>query len=519
MAATTTLDAEARQVVRRAVEPVDGIGYVRVSKGRENMISPEIQEDAIRAYAAANNINIVKIIKDLDRSGRRFEKRAVGQIVQEIKQGQYETVVLWKWSRWGRNAQRSGLYLVQVEDVDGSVVSATEDIDVKTAIGRFTRTTMLALAELESDMKSDGWKETHAIRRKAGLPHSGLPRFGYEYAPFELMNDEGNTMIYKMHVPSKETGPVLTDLYDRYVNAKVSLYSLAMDLNARGIQTTKGGPWSSTSLGYVLDTGFAAGWIRERSPKAQKKGSKTLASFDQWRRGAHEPLISEELWQGFKDQRRENAKKPPRLHRPAHAMSGLVYCGICKTRMVVAYSGRNGEFLSWRCKRKMESGSSVCPGVMLSDKRTQQAVHDWCEEHRGGAGFDIEESVSLTRQKAAMNDAERIEERVEDLNRQKDRLLKLYMRGGVDDARYDEQNNGLTRDLEAAQFELRQVRAEEAGRQVDPTPLLEQLADYWEEVVDSEKKNRLLRQVVGAVYVYEGPWGPGKVSIVGRWEL
>ena len=85
-------------------------------------------------------------------------------------------------SRWGRTLRESLIYLAQVEDEAGGLVrAATEDLDPTTTIGRFSRSQMLLIAELQSDMISDGWKETQAKRRRDGLPHTAAPRWGYLY--------------------------------------------------------------------------------------------------------------------------------------------------------------------------------------------------------------------------------------------------------------------------------------------------------------------------------------------------
>jgi site-specific DNA recombinase len=161
-----------------------GIGYIRVSEvgGRgDYLISPELQRHAIETFAARRGIRLVGEIQDIDKSGRSFTKRRVDEAIDGIRAGEYRYVILWKWSRWGRNLKESLIHLSQIEEVGGIVRAATEDFDPDTTMGRFARDQMLLLAQLQSDMIADGWKELQAKRRRDGLPHTGGKRWGYDY--------------------------------------------------------------------------------------------------------------------------------------------------------------------------------------------------------------------------------------------------------------------------------------------------------------------------------------------------
>lgn len=161
-----------------------GVAYIRVSMigGRDDdLLSPELQRHSITQLAAHEGITIVEEFQDLNKSGRDFSKRHVAEIIEGIRARRWKYVILWKWSRWGRNMRESQIHLGQTEDVGGIVRAATEDFDPTTTMGRFTRDQMLLVAQLQSDMISDGWKEVQERRRRLGLPHSAGKRFGYVY--------------------------------------------------------------------------------------------------------------------------------------------------------------------------------------------------------------------------------------------------------------------------------------------------------------------------------------------------
>lgn len=339
------------------------VAYIRVSstQDKEVIVSPEIQLAAIALDAAHNNRRIVDVIFDINLSGSSLEGRSLHRVVDEIKNGAYHIVSVWKWSRWGRNTLDSLQMILAVQDVSGQVVSATEAYDTKTPTGELVRDILLVIASWQGKIIGESWRDVQGIRRQAGLPHSGRNRFGYQY-------------IGKRYVIDEHEASMLKELYERYV-AKVSLPDLTIDLNARGFWTSTGGSWTMEALGKMLDTGFGAGYIRERSnPKVQKKRGNHIGNYDIWRVGAHEPIISEELWQRYRARREERAATPVRLREPTHALSGLMFCGICGRRLSTKYMG-NYKTHGWVCMKRIAYHPELA--VSISNSIALGVVRDW----------------------------------------------------------------------------------------------------------------------------------------------
>jgi len=71
------------------------VAYVRVSKTHDESISPELQRHEIEQYAKRRGLDIVEYLEDLDESGRQFTKRKVSRIIEGVKNGQWDAVILW----------------------------------------------------------------------------------------------------------------------------------------------------------------------------------------------------------------------------------------------------------------------------------------------------------------------------------------------------------------------------------------------------------------------------------------
>lgn len=508
---------------RAPLGPTPGVGYIRVSKEREGMVSPDLQQHAITEFARRQGVYIAPCqghephpdlcaeecswVFDLDRSGRDFTKRQVGRVIDGVRAGRWAVVLLWKWSRWGRNMQQSMVYLAKCEEAGGTVRAATEDFDTKTAFGKFSRGQFLLLAELDSDMKSEGWREAQDRRRRGGLPHTGTHFFGYTYS----------RQPEPAYTVNRAEADLLADAYRAFVGG-ASLYSIAQRWNALGVRTRTNRLWNPTNLGRMLDTGFAAGLIRERSnPGKAGTNARTLASFDKWRPGAHDAVIPPGTWDAYKAMRLANAKAAPRTVRRTHTLSGLVVCRECGKRLTSVYSGKHTKH-TWSCRGRQDG---VHGPVTLSNARLEAVVLAWFAELAGQTDAETVErlaQVERDRQANAASDTAALKAEVKRLTAKRENLVDLVSDGVISRDDYTRRHDQTVADLAEADAALRQA---ESNAKATPPARAEfrGVLVAWDGAT-VEERGRLLRRAVSAVVVSGGRFGddPHKVTVVGRWE-
>lgn len=330
------------------------IGLIRVSKERDGMISPEVQRTAINDYAAARGYTVTGWLEGLDESGSRSRSAwwpRLDQAIAAVETGEYDVVLVWKFSRTARHRLRWAVAIDRIEEAGGRLESATEQVDTTTSTGRFTRGMLAELNAFEAERIGEVWKEVHARRVASGRPANGKPRWGYTY-----------DSTAKLHRPDPEAGPVLADLYRRYV-AGESVYTLVRWLNAHGWRTTAGGTWSDRTLRRVLDTGFAAG---------------LFAVDGHLRPGAHDSLIDADLWQAYLDARVVRRALPARTERSPYLLSGMVVCGRCGGSMQAGLQTIIGGVRrpKYRCKNGVESGPARCIGGYVMETHLLELVMD-----------------------------------------------------------------------------------------------------------------------------------------------
>ncbi|MDP9820433.1 recombinase family protein [Nocardioides massiliensis] len=432
------------------------LGLVRVSKERDGMVTPEIQRTAITDYCRARGYDLVDWLEGIDESGSRSRSAwwpRLDQAVAAVETGDYDAIVVWKFSRTARHRLRWAVAIDRVEQAGGRLESATEQVDVTTSTGRFTRGMLAELSAFEAERIAEGWREAHQRRVRAGLPPTGKPKWGYIYDGEE-----------KIHRPDPETGPVLATLYRRYV-AGESVYQLVRWLNSHGWRTLEQNLWSDRTLRRVLDSGFASGRFLYRGELHD---------------GIHEPLIDNDLWQAYLDARQERRAQPARRTRSQYLLSGLVRCARCGGTMTAGQFGA-GRAPKYRCKTSKEQGPEACAGGYVTASYVERAVFEELEELARDIDREADRAAAAEGRRASLrSEAGRLARELGKVDGALQRLMLQRVQspevpGSVFDAAEAdllEQRRGLAEAHEVAAREVRRAVA-------DPVAVAASLVEQW----------------------------------------
>lgn len=370
------------------------IGSIRVSMAREEMISPDIQRASIGSAARRAGRTVVRWIVDPDATGRNF-KRNVMDGIRGVEQGEAQEIWVYRYDRWGRNAVESLANCRRVELAGGQVVSATEPVDVETAIGRYSRTNAFAIAEMQSDQISENWKAAIANRVDRQLTTNGSKRFGYVRhgripadQPHRYRRDP-NDAGGERYEPDYAGGTAddHVEMYDQYIGGK-SFGKVRDWLNARGIRNTRGGAWSDVTVKNVLDSGFGAGLLRLHDPecKCRKATSCTRRIYVE---GAHPAIIDADTWAAYLKTRASRAARPRAGQYASYPLTGLIKCGHCGSSMGVQSAVDTAGY-AYRCKRwhHYRDCPAAFPQRLYVEGEVRAELARWAE--------DIDERAAIT---------------------------------------------------------------------------------------------------------------------------
>jgi site-specific DNA recombinase len=453
---------------------VRAVAYVRVSKERDGMISPELQMAAIERHCQSAGYEIVETLTDLDLSGQFWKRRQVEQAVAMIEAGAADVLVVWKLSRVARNRKDWVIAVDRVEGVGGRLESATEPMDTTTSSGRFARGMLAELAAFESERLGESWKDAHERRVKQGKPANGKPRYGYKYD-----KEKGFT-------PDPVQGPILAELYSRYLSGQ-SVYSLVTFLNdgptrpVTGYGVSNDGLWSARTIRRILDQGFGAGFITRHGERLP---------------GIHEPVITTEQWEEYLS-RRETRRVNRRTERSVYLLSGLIRCS-CGARMNAGLFGSD-RTPKYRCKAAAEKRTHAGGYVMVD--YVERLLLEQLKEWAGEVNAEGAEAAKMVKRTAAnTNKAESLAKQVVKLDGRLDQLTLKMLDGTVPHETYTRLRDDLLHQKKDAESALAAAKIAVAK---PPTDLLPELVEDWH-LLPIDMRRDFLTRLIDHVEVTPG---------------
>lgn len=360
------------------------LGYIRVSTWKEEKISPELQETALREWARRTGRRLIEpLIVDLDATGRNFKRKIMGAI-ERVEQGEARGVAVWRYSRFGRNRTGNAVNLARLEAVGGQLESATEPVDASTAVGEFQREMIFAFGNFESNRASEQWRETHDHRRDTlKLPATGRARFGYIW--HRRWDPRTETLQKERYELSADDGAAeaLYEAYDRKVSGE-AFATVAGWLNASGYRSPRGFLWDDSSLRKYMDSGFPAGLLRVHD-RACKCTTLWACPNYAFRPGAQPSIFpdDDDLWDRYLAHRDQIRAMAPRARGATYPHSGLMRHGDCRQGMSASQQVLKGVAIngySYRCAYYTRTGGTGCDGVSITRERVERETRDWLSE-------------------------------------------------------------------------------------------------------------------------------------------
>lgn len=502
------------------------IGYVRVSKAREEMISPELQRTIITRAVSNEGHELVSLadpltgestgfIEDLDESGKDFARRKIAWIIEQVAAGRADGVAVWQVARWGRDLEKSLKHHRELVEVGGVLLSATEPLGaVETPMGEFQLVQLMAMAQLQSKQISAQWIQVAEHRRNLGLATSRR-RFGYRFdedAPafVNLAESEAKRPV-GVHVPvlkkarSRQLleGDWLRRMYQELIDGRTA-YSMVKTLDENGLLTSMGARFTITSLYSMLDTGFGAGFLARDVRNARPY---------EYLPGAHEPIIDLDTWQLYLRLRGlpgpPKERTPPRLKRPTSRLSGLVFCSTCQQ---MTTRNRHGNRFRFACRSLLGVTTKPCPfRCGQFESLTNEAVLHWLmmkhaeSVSAAEAAFDAEhrgEKTELVRSAELIAELDAAEKK---LTRRLSGYVTMQADGDITATEARPLVERARREREEVRTRRAELRSQAAGFTASlPTPdVFDALVTLMrDETIPAEDANRALKKVIRRVWLY-----------------
>lgn len=447
--------------------PADGprraVLYRRVSAlmGREGerFMSPDLQLGAMRDMARRRDLLEVRVIDDIDVSGRTFVRSGIQQVLEMARRREIDVVAFYDLARLGRNVRESLRVIEELRDLGVAVMSANEQID-DSPEGQFQLTIWLGLAQLYSDQIGRRWREVQAHRAGRGLAHGPAP-LGYRRQDGKLVADD--------------LGPAVAKAFRDYAAGQL-VSRIARDFSvARGRRT------DLVVVKRMLANPVYVGQVR--------LGANTFP-------GEHQPLVTQPLWQRVQRRLEQDGRTPSRLLGGDNPLAGLVLCAHCHRRMRMQAENRAAGIVRLRCDGKDKLNDCTGPGApLLVD--VEAAIVAKLREEIGAEQVDVGKVVERrARATRARTDSARLRRERDAIDAALSKLNREWAATGMSNDERDMTARDLRADREALSVAIDQAeRVVAAAPRRGQVPVSMGLLDRWDRLTVEEKRRTLLATV------------------------
>ncbi|HPH98259.1 MAG TPA: recombinase family protein [Anaerolineaceae bacterium] len=137
-----------------------------------------IQPDKSREYAEKQGWTIERFYEDDDFSGKNSNRPGFKEMVEDIKNGRVNLIVVHRLDRLYRNLKSLLTFLSFIKENHVRIVSVTEDLDTETWMGKLSIVLLGVLAENQVSITSGNVILAKERRAEMGLPNGSF-HFGY----------------------------------------------------------------------------------------------------------------------------------------------------------------------------------------------------------------------------------------------------------------------------------------------------------------------------------------------------
>ena len=367
--------------------------YERLSRddemqGESNSITN--QKKYLEDYAVQHGFGNIQHFSDDGYSGTNLNRPAFNSLLTEIEAGRVGTVIVKDMSRFGRNYLQVGFYAemmfpkknVRFIAVNNGVDSANPADDDFTPF-------LNIMNEWYAKDTSKKIKAVFKAKMRDGKRVSGAVPYGYYRKPEDkqtLYVDEASASVVRRIFQLACDGMGATAIADTLSEDKILIPSAyARQNHPEDCQCTNYHDpytWNATTVGYILNRREYLGHtvLGKTTRDNFKTKRKRIANEDELLvfYNTHEAIIDQEKYD--KAQRMRKRVSPRRnSEKPAHRLSGLLYCADCGSRLAYINSKpKDGKIYdsnqAFRCSRYHNKYHS-CTGHYIKASTIEMLIY------------------------------------------------------------------------------------------------------------------------------------------------
>ena len=248
--------------------------------------SLDAQREACEAYILSQRhagwIGLTEMYDDGGISGGTMERPALKRLLEGVKSGKVNIIVVYKVDRLTRSLADFAKIVDILDHNDASFVSVTQQFNTTTSMGRLTLNMLLSFAQFEREIAGERIRDKIAASKRKGMWMGGNLPLGYDVFDRKLIVNE-------------QEAQTVQHIFRRYVELG-SVRLLREDLNRHGIVSKK----RETASGILKGTKpFSRGALYLMLQNQLYRGQ--ISHKGDTFPGQHDPIIEAELWDTVQD--------------------------------------------------------------------------------------------------------------------------------------------------------------------------------------------------------------------------
>lgn len=426
--------------------------YGRQSIEKKDSVSIETQIEKCKTFCDGQDY---KVYTDSGYSGKNINRPQFSKLLEDIKVGKINKVIAYRLDRISRSIADFSQLLIMFDEYNVDFISATENFDTNSPMGRAMINIVMTFAQLERETIVERVTDNYYFRANNGYWAGGYAPYGYQIN--HIIGNDGKK--HSILEENKEQSKIVKRIYDMYINKNMSMRKIAQELNNNKIPTLKNGLWGINAISSILSRPIytpATAKIYDYYYNLDTKITNNIENFDgnmtanlygkakknvkvKARRNYDEmylslinciPIISNEDW--FKAQNIKGTTKylPPRTNTSKISfLCGLVKCGKCGSNLVTqGCKNKQGvQYYYLICSTKRNLGASTCNNKMIDVSKLEKMVISDMKNYFNSKNISEKINAYVENNKnkniEALNKKEKLENDIVKLNLQIDNLI------------------------------------------------------------------------------------------------
>ena len=462
--------------------------YSRLSVGDEDRDGGESnsivnQKAFLERYARQHKLMNIRHYIDDDESGRFFDRSAYTQMISDVESGKIGIVIMKDMTRWGRDYLQVGNAMEIFRRNNVRFIAINNGIDSKDQNTLEFAPFINIMSEWYARDISKKVKTGIKTKGASGKPVATEAPYGYIKDPnnkdFWIVDKEAAKvvkLIFTLFIEGKNRNQIAVYLKTNEILTPI-FYMKQQDRGTaknRKLNEENRYNWNKATLTRILKRQeYCGDVVNFKTEKHYKDKRNHYIDKDKWQiiENVHEPIIDRATYENVQRILKNAPVKRPNGDGEIHALSGLIYCKDCGTKMHIRTIHKNGKvqhvtYCSEYAKGKAKHPKCHSPhridvdDVMENLTEVLQKISQYSLANK--EEFEVLVKSSLAKEqteeiKKQQKRIPQITERMEQIERVMNKLYEDNALGNIEPKRYEQLSQKYVEEYYGLKAEQEQI--------------------------------------------------------------